>query len=114
MVDLRWVTGACQIASGLVAVLVVIITWWMSPHDRVKRYGPYLTAAGFRRFLENLPTGLIFGLFLVLSGASKWAFFLSDDSYRPQTSLALFMGTAEAIFGTAFVAVLIWKMIRSV
>jgi hypothetical protein len=110
--DLRWVTAGCQILTGMVAVAVTVVVWWMTPHERAQKFGPYITGEGMRRFLTNLPNALLFGLFLILSGISKWAFYDSTaDSHLSQFAVALSM--LEAGFGIVFVAVLIWKTIRA-
>lgn len=110
--DLRWVTAGCQILTGMVAVAAVIVTWWMTPHERAQKFGPYLTGEGMRKFLTNLPNGLLFGLFLILSGVSKWAFYEStSESHLSQIAVALSM--LEAALGAVFVAILIWKTIRA-
>jgi hypothetical protein len=111
-IDLRWITAMCQILTGMLAVTVVIVTWWMTPHDRAKRFGPYLTGEGLRAFLTNLPNALLFGLFLIVSGTSKWAFYDSATGGMSSQS-AITISMLEALFGSIFVAILVWKTIRA-
>lgn len=96
VMDLRWLTALCQVALGLALLFVVLKVWFMALHDRAQLFGPMFTDHGLRWLLNGLPHVAFLGVFWIVSGVSKWAFYARWWGTF-DTELALAIGAFEAV-----------------
>lgn len=110
--DLRWLTGTCLCLIGLSLVSLALKVWWMPLHRRAVVFEPYLTDRGVRMMLDAWPLVFVLGGFLIITGVSKWAYYLSGYG---AAEIASGIGFLEAIFSiwtagsVTVVAVRAWR-----
>jgi hypothetical protein len=95
-IDLRWVTAICYGVVGLSFVALAVWVWWMPLHRRAVLFEPYLTPRGVELMLGAWPLVFVVGAFMIVSGASRLAYFM--HSGRVLDSFTLGIGMLEAIF----------------
>lgn len=112
--DLRWLTAICQMAIGGMMILTALRLWFMPLHERAILFEPYLTTRGARLLLDAWPLVFVCGAFLIVSGVSKWVYYLRWQGQAPD-ELAGGVSLMEAIFAiwaagsVAVVAVRAWR-----
>lgn len=109
MTDLRWLTAISDGILGLALIALAIRVWWMPLHRRAVVFEPYLKPRGVEWLMQSWPLVFVAGLFLIVSGASRFAYWHQGQSF------ASGIGLMEAIFSlwaagsVAVVSVRAWR-----
>jgi hypothetical protein len=97
VLDLRWVTAAVLCMIGLYLIALAIRIWWMPLTRRAELFGPLLTDGGYRALLRSWPIVFLGGMFLLICGVSKFAYYQRWQG-DVATEVANSIGVVEAAF----------------
>lgn len=111
--DLRWLTAGCYGLVGGAFIALAVWVWWMPLHKRAVLFEPYLTARGVQTMLRTWPLVFVIGVLLLVSAATRLAYFLHGGRVLDSVTLSLGMLEAAFSFWTAssvtVVAVRVWR-----